>query len=151
MAQRKNEVKVCTCGHHNSCALMNCTNCGKSLFGVQRQVVKVCLADTRTAVGPVLRWSTTERVTPIGDNLLIGRDEPAPADLAAWLETRYTNISRRHAEIRCKDGKVTIMDLGSTNGTFLNGTPLPPNQEIPVGNGDVVRFAADASAIVEIP
>ncbi len=113
--------------------------------------MKICPPDSPASVGPALRWKSNERVTPIGDRLLIGRDEPAPADLAAWLETQYTNISRRHAEIKCKDGRVTVMDLGSTNGTFLNGTLLPPNQEVPVGHGDVIRFAADASAILEVP
>ena len=31
-------------------------------------------------------------------------------------------ISRRHAEVECGDAGVTIRDLGSSNGTFVNGT-----------------------------
>ncbi len=30
-------------------------------------------------------------------------------------------VSRKHAKITCQDGKVYIEDLGSTNGTFVNG------------------------------
>ena len=33
-------------------------------------------------------------------------------------------LSRRHAQIDVKDGSVTVKDLGSTNGTFVNGEVL---------------------------
>lgn len=33
------------------------------------------------------------------------------------------NVSRRHAEIRREDGQVVVKDLGSTNGTLVNGSP----------------------------
>jgi Protein of unknown function (DUF3662)/FHA domain len=33
-------------------------------------------------------------------------------------------VSRRHAQIRTKDGSSTLTDLGSTNGTNLNGKPV---------------------------
>ncbi len=34
------------------------------------------------------------------------------------------NVSRRHAELRREDGQVLISDLGSTNGTLVNGQPV---------------------------
>jgi len=33
-------------------------------------------------------------------------------------------VSRHHAEIRIEDGDVVLVDLGSTNGTFVNGQPI---------------------------
>src|SRR5260221_12120334 len=30
-------------------------------------------------------------------------------------------VSRKHAKIELRDGKINIEDLGSTNGTFVNG------------------------------
>ncbi len=33
------------------------------------------------------------------------------------------NVSRKHAEVRREDGQVVIRDLGSTNGTLVNGSP----------------------------
>jgi hypothetical protein len=33
-------------------------------------------------------------------------------------------VSRKHAKITCQDGKVLIEDLGSTNGTFVNGEKI---------------------------
>ena len=33
-------------------------------------------------------------------------------------------VSRHHAELRVEDGEVVLVDLGSTNGTFVNGQPV---------------------------
>jgi hypothetical protein len=33
-------------------------------------------------------------------------------------------VSRHHAEIRVEDGECVLVDLGSTNGTFVNGQPV---------------------------
>jgi hypothetical protein len=33
-------------------------------------------------------------------------------------------VSRHHAELRLEDGDVVLVDLGSTNGTFVNGQPV---------------------------
>jgi len=55
------------------------------------------------------------------------------------------NVSRRHAEVRQSGDRWILVDLGSTNGTRLNGLPLTGPQEllagdrISVGN-NVLRF-----------
>ena len=33
-------------------------------------------------------------------------------------------VSRHHVEMRVEDGQVVLVDLGSTNGTFVNGQPV---------------------------
>ena len=33
-------------------------------------------------------------------------------------------VSRHHAELRVEDGQVVLVDLGSTNGTLVNGQPM---------------------------
>ncbi|WP_298445911.1 DUF3662 and FHA domain-containing protein [Ferrimicrobium sp.] len=45
-------------------------------------------------------------------------------------------VSRRHAEIVVQEGHVTIFDVGSTNGTFVNGTKISRPTEL--NSGDVV-------------
>lgn len=49
-----------------------------------------------------------------------------------------SNVSRRHAEVWEVNGSVAIRDLGSTNGTFVNGhridaVTLSPHDEVVVG------------------
>lgn len=45
-------------------------------------------------------------------------------------------ISRRHAQIDSDGNTFTVQDLGSTNGTTLNGAPLTPNQPQAMNAGD---------------
>ncbi|MCA9919236.1 MAG: FHA domain-containing protein [Anaerolineales bacterium] len=47
-------------------------------------------------------------------------------------------ISRRHAQITPQAGSFVLEDLGSTNGTFVNGIRL--NQPTTLAHGDTVEF-----------
>jgi pSer/pThr/pTyr-binding forkhead associated (FHA) protein len=47
------------------------------------------------------------------------------------------NVSRRHAELRRKEGRWTLVDLGSTNGTTVNGSPAT---ERALEHGDTLGF-----------
>ena len=60
-----------------------------------------------------------ERVVPLtGDVVRLGRGPEADVRLPD------TGVSRLHAEIRLDGAAATIVDLGSTNGTTLNGRPV---------------------------
>lgn len=60
-------------------------------------------------------------------------------------------VSEHHAELRWEDGQVVIIDLSSTNGTFVNGTPvrdrrsLFPGDEIRLGTVDARLEAVEPS------
>ena len=58
-------------------------------------------------------------------------------------------VSRHHAELRVEDGEVVLVDLGSTNGTFVNGQPirrvtLVDGTQVTLGRTTLV-FRRDAS------
>jgi pSer/pThr/pTyr-binding forkhead associated (FHA) protein len=53
---------------------------------------------------------------------------------------RDKGVSRVHAALRRDRGQVFLIDLGSTNGTRLNGQPLPAHQPAPVASGDEIRL-----------
>lgn len=50
-------------------------------------------------------------------------------------------ISRIHAEIVREDGSLALKDLGSRNGTSLNGETLVPYRPYPLQDGDVIAVA----------
>ncbi|MFF8965036.1 DUF1707 and FHA domain-containing protein [Streptomyces globisporus] len=64
--------------------------------------------------------------------LLIGRD---PAN---GLRLNHETVSRLHAELSGQNGRWVLRDLGSTNGTCVNGQRLVGS--IPVRDGDQVSF-----------
>jgi pSer/pThr/pTyr-binding forkhead associated (FHA) protein len=57
-------------------------------------------------------------------------------------------VSRHHAELRVEDTDVVVVDLGSTNGTFVNGQPirracLTDGSRVTIGR-TTLTFRADA-------
>ena len=51
------------------------------------------------------------------------------------------SISRVHAKLEKIGDRVIVTDLGSTNGTFLNGRLLPVNEAVETSVGDKLSFA----------
>src|ERR1044071_982360 len=50
-------------------------------------------------------------------------------------------ISTRHAKVVWDGKRHILVDMGSTNGTFLNGTRLGANASAPLSFGDSVQVA----------
>ena len=57
-----------------------------------------------------------------------------------------SNVSRRHAEIALRDGEIVLTDLGSTNGTKVNGTPVRSRVLV---SGDAVQVGLSRMTIEE--
>ncbi len=45
-------------------------------------------------------------------------------------------VSRRHCQLTQRGTTIIVMDLGSANGTYLNGERLPPHHEALIADGD---------------
>src|SRR5690242_19125062 len=50
------------------------------------------------------------------------------------------SVSRRHCRISASPNGFAVTDLGSTNGTRLNGRPLSPHADAPLATGDVIEL-----------
>lgn len=50
-------------------------------------------------------------------------------------------VSKRHASVQVRGGRVFLTDLGSTNGTSVNGTPVEAYREVELFDGDAVEIA----------
>ena len=51
-----------------------------------------------------------------------------------------SGVSRRHARLVVQEGQRFLIDLNSTNFTFLNGEKLQPGRLYPLKPGDEIRF-----------
>ena len=56
------------------------------------------------------------------------------------LHLEYEGVSRVHAKLQYRDGVLYVTDLGSTNGTYINGRRLESFKDTPVHSGDTVEF-----------
>jgi hypothetical protein len=89
------------------------------------------LFDGRTAGGESLRtYCTFGR----GDlDIIIGRG-------ADGLDVRSAAVSRAHARIAGLPGRLTLSDLGSSNGTFINGIPCLGGEIMYVSENDAIQI-----------
>ncbi len=76
------------------------------------------------------------RPVPAADGVEIGRN----AHYAGLFDDVKT-VSRRHAKVFCRAGQWEIEDLGSTNGTWVNGRRLAQGEAHPLKVGDTVRLS----------
>lgn len=105
---------------------------------------KVVFPTLRVVAGrDMLRFVTLQD----DDEVLVGRDE------SLGLVLSDASVSRRHARVRSDEGgAVTVEDLGSTNGTAVNGVPiqratLKPGDHLEIGT---VSLRLDLLSVEEI-
>jgi phage tail-like protein len=85
------------------------------------------------------------QVVPLNAQVItIGRGPDNILPLAHQL------VSRHHAEIHINGPQPVLIDLGSSNGTYLRGARLLPNQPMLLAIGDVVQIGP-FSLIYQVP
>ncbi|MEN6357939.1 MAG: FHA domain-containing protein [Armatimonadota bacterium] len=94
--------------------------------------------------------STEEKPAPAG--MLIAKDESMKFEIAQGTNTIGRRdgdnsiaisdpyISGRHANLMAENGLFSIIDVGSTNGTCVNGVRLEPNQPKDILEGDEITI-----------
>lgn len=72
---------------------------------------------------------------PVGDGeTVVGRHPDCT------IQLKSNTVSRRHARFSKRDGQFYIEDLGSGNGTIVNGTQLQKEQPHPINHEDRIKF-----------
>jgi hypothetical protein len=129
----RRKVKVCPhCSHRNALPARFCVHCGYAFVGIRPAVLRV--------VEPVrAAWEMPVRKSP----LLLGRARPEQGHRPDFDMTFYDPkgyVSRRHAHIiRARNGYF-IIDLDSSNGTYVNDRLLPAQRPRLLRNGDQITI-----------
>jgi hypothetical protein len=103
-------------------------------------------AITKLDTWGTLHLMDTGQMLPLSDRneFTLGRiseGQPIMPDIDLSPYQAYASgVSRLHAVIKREASHVFLMDLGSANGTFINGKRLNPNVEHTLKNGDVVAL-----------
>lgn len=152
------------CRHENYPGALFCSECGVQLTGVdakKTQSFERARINSRALgeVGPVpaveqtqemvlayLRLVDHDETIPLKDKheFTIGRiteGQPILPDIDVSGYDAYSQgVSRLHASFKIFHDRISITDLGSSNGTRVNGQRIMPNIEYPLNHGDVVAL-----------
>jgi predicted component of type VI protein secretion system len=86
----------------------------------------------------VIAPASVKRSVTVRLPILVGRSDEARFRL------RQDSVSRRHCEFFIEDDAVHVRDLGSTNGTFLDGAEIAADTATVVPPGAVVQVGGMA-------
>lgn len=142
---------------------MFCEECGQSLHGnpvnatlPTRQFEELANELSAKATWGTARFSQEAAVVihirdasePIvlapAKRTLVGRYDTSSSQRPDVDLTPYgaleKGVSRIHAAIERSEDTLTVVDMGSSNGTLLNGQKLVPDQPRVLRDGDEIRF-----------
>ncbi|CAI6079132.1 DUF6382 domain-containing protein [Cohnella sp. JJ-181] len=86
-----------------------------------------------------LEWESADRPCRVAlqaDSVIIGRSREA-----AQHVDESSGVSRAHLEMLRQQGGWAAKDLGSRNGSWLNGQPMAPYEAYPLAAGDCLQMA----------
>jgi len=155
---------VCSnCKHANMAGAMFCAECGAQLVGRDALITQTIATDKFKGVGKKpgedlyqqfdgadawgsLHLLDTGQVLPLSsrNEFTMGRiseGQPIMPDIDLSPYQAYAaGVSRLHAVIKRDGMQVLFMDLGSANGTYINGKRLSPNVEQVLNHGDIIAL-----------
>jgi hypothetical protein len=146
---RENEMYATQAGTPSLVSFAPCPHCGREVtpsdlyriyFGERPPSVELAAAKL------VVMDADTDAQFPLPaeNEISIGRVDPhrgirPDVDLSKFDPA--SRISRRHARVTSRGSQFYIEDLGSANGTIINGrTRLKPQEPYPLVNGDVLKI-----------
>jgi hypothetical protein len=154
---------VCSnCKHANMAGAMFCAECGAQLAGNDSIITQTITEDkfnnSNGSTGELYQsfdgvdaWGSlhlldTGQVLPLSsrNEFTVGRiseGQPIMPDIDLSPYQAYAaGVSRLHAVIKRDGSRLVFMDLGSANGTYVNGKRLSPNKEQNLNHGDIIAL-----------
>jgi class 3 adenylate cyclase len=110
-----------------------------------RPPIKEKRHDTPLRGSVVTLASPDGRTVEVRDGEVVGRTAVGREALEIHEE-----ISRRHARFVMSEGRWFVIDLGSSNGTFLEGQRLSPNERVQIRNGQRLKISPVFEGVVRI-
>jgi hypothetical protein len=149
------------CQHKEINGAIYCSKCGAQLIDARFSTHKINTAEALEAAEPkadriqpplsmpLQSWISLHliesgQILPLADRteFTLGRSaegQPIVPDVDLSSYNAYANgVSRLHAAIKLVKNRTVVVDLGSSNGTYLNGVRLSPYIETPVAHGDLI-------------
>jgi len=151
------------CQHENLDGAVFCDDCGTQITDVPSVVTQNISLDLQAQIAdePVIKTETPQQdldtwaslhlmesgqILPLSDRteFTLGRisdAQPIMPDIDLTPYQAYASgVSRLHAVLKRKGALVHVMDLGSSNGTYLNGKRLKPNVDQTLKHGDLLSL-----------
>lgn len=156
-------IKCSNCQYENVSGTLFCAECGVQLDGIETLTTQSITQDqiaedlkTRNAAmeppsSPANSWISLHlmdsgKILPLASRteFTMGRlseGQPIMPDIDLTPYQAYASgVSRLHAVVKREADRTVVMDLGSSNGTYLNGRRLNPHTEEELKHGDVVAL-----------
>ena len=145
-------IKFCpACKLGNDANSVTCRHCGASLDlapaknGSSEKVATPAGEYTSPATGLAfyLAGSTAPIAVAAEHEFVLGRKTEGESEPLVDLTNPdgfAMGVSRRHAMVRAADNGYVIIDLNSSNGTWLNGKILVPTQAYELPSGGLIQL-----------
>jgi len=155
---------ICSnCQHQNVSGAVFCAECGAQLDGVETLTTHN-ISDDEIAQeisqkeprpeppsSPTNSWISLHlmdsgKILPLAtrNEFTLGRlseGQPIMPDIDLTPYQAYASgVSRLHAVVKRESEHVMVMDLGSSNGTYINGRRINPHVEESLSHGDIVAL-----------
>ena len=155
---------ICSnCQHQNISGVLFCVECGAQLDGIETLTTQAITEEQITEelqgkiprpdpiAAPPNSWISLHlmdsgKILPLAsrNEFTLGRlseGQPIMPDIDLTPYQAYASgVSRLHAVVKRDANRIFVMDLGSSNGTYLNGRRLNPHTEESLNHGDVVSL-----------